>query len=464
MRDDIDVLKRETAEMGWAVDAFSEPHLTDLGNSKRFVQRYGAAIRYVPSWGWLAWDGKRWKRDALGDVYHMAKETVLNLHLMSFLLENDEERRKLRQHALRSENEARITAVISLAQSEQKIVASPEAFDRDPFLFNIENGTVDLRTGEIKPHNPGDLITRIASVTYNQDAACPRWETFLMEVFDNDVGLIKFIHRAVGYSLTGATNEQCLFMLHGSGSNGKSSFIETMKLLMGEYAATADFSTFLIQGRDGIRNDIAGLAGSRFVTSIEVDEGRRLAESLIKQVSGGDTVTARFLHREFFEFRPIFKLWMAANHKPIVKGRDYAIWRRIKLIPFNVVFTEDRRDKRLIEKLQGELPGILNWAVGGCLLWQLNGLNPPEAVKSATEDYRNEMDTIKNFINECCEMYPGAQEGAGGLYRVYREWAGRGAVSQTKFGITLSEAGYEKIILQGRKFYRGICLMTGEGR
>ena len=250
--------------------------------------------------------------------------------------------------------------------------------------------------------------------------------------------LIAYLQKAVGYTLTGDTSEQVLHFLYGLGANGKSTFLETIMAMLGDYAKQTSTETILVKKMTGgIPNDLAGLKGARLVSAQEVESGRRLAESLVKQLTGGDTISARFLHGEFFDFKPTFKLWISGNSKPVVRGGDYAIWRRIRLIPFTVQIPPEEQDRRLSEKLRGELPGILNWSLAGCLAWQREGLTPPEEVTAATESYRDEMDIIGQFIGERCLMGPEYKVTAKKLYAAFVEWSelhgGKMAYESTNF-------------------------------
>lgn len=278
---------------------------------------------------------------------------------------------------------------------------------------------------------------------FDPEAECPRWEQFLHEVFDSKELLIRFVQKAVGYSLTGDTSEQCLFFPYGLGDNGKSVLINIVQQLMSDYAAKIRVETVMSrQQQDSIPNDIARLAGVRFVVGSEIERGKRLNESLIKDLTGQDVITARFLRKEFFDFRPVFKLWLYGNHKPIVRGTDHGIWRRIRLVPFTVQIPKDKQDKRLAEKLTAELPGILAWAVRGCLLWQQEGLQPPDEVAEATKSYKSEMDLLGTFIDECCVLNPLAKARKGDVFSEYQKWAklsGYEPVGKIEFGRMLAE-------------------------
>jgi putative DNA primase/helicase len=293
------------------------------------------------------------------------------------------------------------------------------------------------------------MITKLVPVEYDQGATCPfTWLSFLQTVLAGNAALIKFLQKAIGYALTGSTREQSLFFLYGLGANGKSTLLDIILRLLADYGKRTSGETFLVKKGGQIPNDIAALRGARFVAAVEVESGRRLAEVLIKEMTGGDTISARFLHAEFFEFKPEFKIFLAANHKPVIRGTDHAIWRRVHLIPFDVQIPEEQQDKELPAKLQAELPGILNWAIEGCLLWQREGLMPPQEVTEATEGYREEMDPISDFIAECCIVAPGASVKAKELYGAYTEWAEdnkeKKPLSLTAFGLTLTDRGFQK--------------------
>ena len=248
------------------------------------------------------------------------------------------------------------------------------------------------------------FITKLAPVNFEPDAACPRWLEFLSRIMDGNEQLIDFLQRAVGYALTGETSEQCLFIFYGSGANGKSTFLQTMSYVLGDYSMSTPTETLLVKRRGAIPNDVARLKGARFVIACEADAENRLAESLIKQMTGGDTISARFLHQEWFDFEPTHKVFFGTNHKPVIKGTDYAIWRRIRLVPFEITIPEGERDKNLPEKLKAEADGILAWAVQGCLVWQQQGLGVPEEVKAATDSYREEMDILGEFLKDRCRL------------------------------------------------------------
>ncbi len=422
-------------------------HLSDLGNARRLVTLHGQLLRYVWQWGWLFWTGARWIKDETGEVMRRAKQTVLTIYSEIASLDDLEDRRSPAKWALKSEAEPRLKAIVELAKSEPEIVATTDEFDTDPWLLNVQNGTLDLRTGILKAHCREDRITKLVPVDYDPQALCPTWDAFLNRVMEGNASLIGFLQRAIGYALTGSPREQVIFILHGSGANGKTTFLLVIQTLLADYAAQTPTETLLVKKSGSIPNDVARLHGTRLVVAVEMESGKRLAEALVKQLTGCDKITARFLHKEFFEFVAAFKLFLATNHKPEIRGTDNAIWRRIRLIPFNVTIPPEEQDKGLVEKLKAELPGILAWAVRGCLEWQRDGLGVPEAVKQATEGYRAEMDTLAAFLDECCILTPDAKASATPLYAAYKQWCagnGEAPLTQQKFGMCLTERGFQR--------------------
>lgn len=441
---------------------------TDLGNAKRLVSQNCDKIRYCFAWKkWLVWDGKTWSIDNNGQILRLAKDTIKLIYEEASLISDEARRKAIAKWAVSSESEHRLNAMVSLAQSEEGMPISPDQLDTKPHLLNCQNGTIDLKTGELKPHDKEYLITKMIPVYYRPEVICEMWLKFLERIFNFNYDIIQFLQRSIGYSLTGDTSEQCLFLLHGTGANGKSTFLNILNLLLGNFAQTASFETFLLKKQDRINNDIARMQGKRFISAIEAEGERRLSEVIVKQLTGGDTVTARFLFAEFFEFKPQFKIWLACNHKPIIRGTDHAIWRRIKLIPFNVTIPENERDKHLTEKLQAELPGILAWAVKGCLSWQKEGLKTPDEIKTATNEYQTEMDVIKAFLDECCFVKVDSPEVkiiSGNLYDTYKSWCERNgvyAVDNRTFGKRLSEKGFIPKQSNGKRWWHGIGILDG---
>ncbi len=417
---------------------------TDLGNAERLIDRYGANIHYLPAWGkWLVWDGRRWAIDATLEIQRLAKLTVRGMWKEAAKM-GGESGADLAKWANKSESSRAINAMLSRAMAEPGVAIVPAQLDTDPWTLAVLNGQLDLRTGQLGEHDRDALATKLIPVEYDPDARCPRFLAFLHRVMGGNERLMDFLQRAVGYSLTGSTQEQCLFFLYGAGANGKSTFLEVLRALTADYATQADFTTFLERKSDGPRNDVARLFGARVVTSSEVGEGKRLNESLVKSLTGSDTIAARFLFAEAFELTPTFKLWLAANHRPVIRGTDGAIWRRIRLIPSTQVIPEAERDPNLTAALKDELPGILAWAIAGCLRWLEDGLGMPDEVKAATDSYRRDSDTLGAFLEDCCELGDDYAVPAADLYQAYSMWAKEGGeyqVSQTAFGRKLEERG-----------------------
>jgi len=440
--------------------------LSELGNAERLVARHGKDIRYCHEWNkWLIWTGTHWQIDLTGEVERRAKETIRAIYSEAAEIEDEEKRAALAKHAAKSETNRAISAMVELAKSEPGIPVLSDQLDSDIWLLNCKNGTLDLRTGELRPHNRKDYITRIIPTEYNPYADFEEWAKFLHRIMNDNAELISFLQRAVGYSLTGSTREQCLFMLYGCGANGKTTFLEAISDVLAGYAQRTPTDTLLAKDTSGISNDIARLKGARFVVASEVEEGKRMAESLVKQMTGGEKMTARFMRAEYFEFMPHFKLWVGTNHKPVIRGTDQAIWRRIKLIPFNVTIPPEERDKNLLNKLRREMPGILNWAVMGCMDWQKNGLGEPEEVIKATNDYRSEMDVLTRFVSDCCTTATQRGTKSSELYKKYAEWSkdnGEFALSQTKFSTRMQEKGFNKTRTNRGMVWEGIAIVDDD--
>ncbi len=437
---------------------------TDAWNAKRLVARHGGELRYCHPWRrWLVWDGKCWKKDDVGEVYRRAKDTVRAIYAEAAGAAVDAEAKRLSAWASRSLAKPRLDAMIALAESEEGIPVLPDQLDADPWLLNCENGTIDLRTGKLRPHDPADLITKLAGACYDPGAKAPTWLAFLDRIMAGSECMIQFLQRAVGYSLTGDTSERAMFVMWGSGANGKTTFLEAIRALLGDYATRTPTETLLAR-RGSIPNDIARLKGARLVTASESDEGRRLAEATIKDLTGGDIIAARHLYGEWFDFRPQCKLWLATNHRPVVRGVDKAIWDRIKLIPFVVTIPEPKQDKKLLSKLLAELPGILAWAVEGCLAWQREGLGVPDEVRNATGAYRAEMDVLGGFLTDCCVLTPEAEATSKALYEVYRGWCeanGERPIGKRAFGLRLAERGFTPFKgTGGRRKWLGVGLVA----
>src|SRR5829696_7339223 len=434
--------------LGWERPNMREqrPHYmrTDLGNAERFVDTHQDRVLWCPARkSFLVWDGKRYAWDECGEATKLAHLVARSIFHEAADAESEEEQKAITKWALASQNESRINAMLS--QAKPYLAVGMEELDRDPWLVNCRNGTLDLRTGKLKGHDPDDRITKIVPVDYDPDAPCPRFKQFLKEALVDET-VIKFVRRYAGYTLTGITRERLLAILYGFGKNGKTTLVELLHEVLGDYARNTNVETLLIKKYQGVGNDVAALKGARFVSAAEVEKGRRLAESKVKQLTGRDTVTARFLFGEPFDFKPEFKLWLSTNNKPVIQGTDDAIWDRIRLIPFTQRFEGSQADPKLPDKLRAELAGVFAWMVEGCLEWQEHGLEEPKTVTDATKQYREEMDTLASFLDEVCVIGPHHKVLAEGLYQRYAMWcdkSGEKPETQKMFGMRLRDRGFE---------------------
>ncbi len=437
-------------------------YLTELGNAERLVHKYGIDLHFCHEWSkWLVWDGSRWIEDKRGAVDQMAKETVRAMYTEAKNNTNPDVRELLLNHAQRSESANKLRAMVNLATSESNIPVLSDELDQHSWHFTVNNGTIDLRTGMLCQHKRNDLITKLARVDFDPDAKCPVWQGFLEQIMAGNKALITFLQRAVGYSLTGDVSEQVLFFLYGKGANGKTTFLKTILDLVDNYGRQSEPGLLIQKNVESHPTGLAELLGSRFVSTTEVEEGRRMAETLVKQMTGGDRQKGRFMRQDWFEFEPTFKLWLAANHRPVIRSTDYGIWRRIRLIPFEVTISPKDQDKSLLKKLKSEFSGILAWAVKGCLDWQREGLSEPAEVTQATSSYKTDMDILGSFIADRCVVHPDALINVARLYAIYIEWCESNKevrMSKRQFGSQLDERG-----LVRRRGAKGIRLWTGIG-
>lgn len=443
----------------------------DMGNAERIYDAYGGFIRYsYTDKRWLYYDTRKWCMDTTGEIERAAEQAIKALDadepMYARAAELDDESgdgegKKLYKAYLAHKKYSRSNRgkKAMLDELRHKIPISPMQTDIDGMLFNTPTGILDLREGVLRPHDPEAYITKIAHVEYDPTAVCPTWDRFLGEIFGGDTDLINYVQRAVGYSMTASTVEQCVFFLHGSGSNGKSTFLSIVREMMGDYTVNIQPETIMVKNSPGGANsDIARLKSARLVTTVEPNEGARLNEGLLKQLSGEDPVTARRLYGDEFEFIPQFKLWMATNHRPLIRGTDDGIWRRIKMIPFTVQIPDEKKDKHLAGKLRRELPGIFNWAIEGCRKYQDSGLQEPKSVRGSTMEYRKDMDAIQQFIDECCEQ--SGECPAESLYSAYSDWAKQNhqyEMNNNVFGRKMSER-YVKQKTRNGAVYIGIKL------
>jgi len=439
----------------------SERALTDVAAAEMVVAEHGRDLRYCKALGWLVWNGRYWERDDTEEVYRRVKKTIRGLYAKAGGIDDTAKRRRLLDFAMACERSNKLDGIMKIARSESGIPIRVGELDRDPWKLNVENGTIDLRTGKLNSHDPTNLITKLAPVEFDPSAECPVWTAFLDRIFGGDPSMIAFVRRAVGSALVGVIREHVLHVLHGSGANGKSTLIECILGMMGDYAGSAAPALLLSSRNDRHPTERADLLGKRFVATVETGADRRLNEELVKQLTGGDRIKGRFMHKDFFEFAPTHKLLLATNHKPEIRGTDHAIWRRVYLWPFSVIIPDDEQDGKLKEKLREEWPGILLWCVEGCLEWQQHGLSAPQPVLAASAEYRIESDVIAQFLEECCTLDPDLEAPGGKLYTLYAAWCkanGHRAMNNRRFSVSLLEhPGIRRDELsKAYRIYRGV--------
>jgi putative DNA primase/helicase len=468
----------------------SGPHLTDMGNAQRFVCDHAADVRYVHPWKkWLVWDGTRWKIDDTGEVARFAKTTVKKMYddaaVMLERLKGEDDGggksgickalKAIIIHARKSEDARALNRMLELARSEEGVPVLPDDLDSHPWLFNCPNGTIDLRTGDLRPHKREDFLTQFCPTEYKPGAPCPRFIKTLATIFNDDADMVEFNRRHLGYSLTGDVSEQALPIWHGAGSNGKSTIITAVLETIGtDYAGTVPVELLMETRGTQHPTILADLFGKRLMVAAETAEGGRINESRLKFLTGGDRIKARRMNENFWEFHPSHKLILITNHKPEVRGTDHAFWRRLRLVPFEVQFLnpkapentgkvipENRRiDPKLSEALRAEREGILAWLVRGCISWQRDGLTVPQAVAKATADYRSTQDVIASFIGECCLESPGVRCRFSALFEAYCKWADAARekpLTRKAMGESLAAKGFTRHESSGT-WYIGLTL------
>jgi len=416
-----------------------------------FTRRYHRDWRYVAAWGrWLVWDGHRWRTE----------DTLAATDLIRSVCRHAAVHADNPKIAAKLASSGTVGGVERLARADRRHAATTSEWDADPWLLNTPGGVVDLKTGRQRPHDRADRMTKITTATPGGD--CPIWRQFLVEITGGDADLQAYLQRMVGYCLTGVTSAHALFFLYGTGANGKSVFANVVSTILGDYASTASMDTFVEARGDRHPTDLAGLRGARFVTAIETEQGRRLNESKVKAITGGDKISARFMRQDFFEYTPQFKPVIVGNHKPAIRNIDEAMKRRMHLIPFTVTIPPERRDGNLTDKLLAERDGILAWAVAGCLVWQREGLKPPASVVSATEEYFESEDALGRWLDERCVREANAKSLTAELFGDWKQWAdsaGEFIGSQRRFSDLLITRGVEKWRnTAGVRGFRGIGL------
>ena len=462
---DAEPIEKQAEAVPQSLTDFSD---SDAGNAERFHSIHGGNVRHVGESGqWLLWNGALWEPDKNGAITRMFIATMRKFASQAVNISNPQTAQAKANFALRSTNLEKVNAGLALAKSIEGVTVSVSGLDGDPWLVGTPNGVIDLRAGEPITPNRDQLLTKSIGTSHDSKADCPLWLKFLETVTDGDRELADYLQAAVGYTLTGLCREQCLFFLHGSGQNGKGVFSETVKALFGDYGQTAPETLFTRDRNSSATNDVARLSGTRLAIAAELDEGAAFAESRIKALTGSDTITARFLHREFFDFQPSHKFWISGNHKPTVRGTDQGIWRRLRLVPFTVRIPDEKKDPALAEKLLGELPGILNWALAGCRDWQRRGLVSPACVNKATQDYRREEDVIGQFLDDCTAEQAAARTPTTAVYQAYELWAEREGI-QPKFRLSarrlirrIEEHGFNRTKYNGTPVWQALSLSGG---
>lgn len=436
----------------------------DTGNADRFIDRYGHLYKhsYITNKFYI-YDGQKWKVDDRGAIRKLIDEMIENIKNEKVLHSEDVTEEEAREAFQKYYKKTRGTQSKKNIMNElmHRKTVTPDEFDKDDMLLNVANGYIDLTSRELYKHDINRMFSQIANTDYSEKMQPSVWLDFLNDIFAGDKAIIRYIQKALGYSLTGSTREQVMFILFGKGRNGKSIFVETIAEILGDYSNNMQAKSLMVKKNDNVNTDIARLSKARFVTSSEPNEGFRFDEGLIKQITGGDKVTARFLYAEEFEYTPKFKIWVSTNHKPIIRGTDDGIWRRLVLIPFDVQIPEEKVDKDLKYKLLREAPAILNWMAEGAYMWMREGLELPEKLKDAGQTYRTEMDVVEQFIQEKCKRAEGVKETGKALYEEYKKWADENneyKMDKNKFGKKLKEKFRSKRMTNGVN-YLGIELV-----
>ena len=442
------------------------PVATEARYAERFAALNDGRLCYQHRRGiWLIYDPPLWRPDLDGEVYRRALAYVRREQAEALDLEDQELRGIRVRFALRADSKSGLDRIVGLARNLKPLADAGVGWDSDSWLLGSPTGILDLRRGILLPGDPAFQITMSVSVPYMTDAKAPRWEQFLGEIFAGDTELISFVQRFVGYCLTGITTEQALAVFYGRGANGKTTFINVISTVLGHYAHNLPFSTVELRQRASIPNDLAALDGKRFVTASETNDGIRLNEARIKALTGCDRLSARFLHGEWFSFQPVAKFVLAVNHKPVVRDDSKGFWRRIRLVPFQQCFDGPGRDDQLERRLLEEGPGVLRWAVEGCLAWQAEGLGDPAAIREATAEYQDESDPLADFLGTCVETDPDGQARAGELYAAYVKLTDRQGVPRQDrlpgrdFGQRMAER-FPKVRTKQGVVYRGVHLRT----
>ena len=443
----------------------SEPR-TELGYAHRFVERFGGELRFVATWSpghqWLRWDGRRWAPDTTGQTKRWMKVIARTVTTDALTIPDDTQRRSAVKEAKRGESNAAINGALALASTEKQVVIDHERLDADPYLLNCRNGTLDLRTGQLRPHDPIDLLTKLCGAAYEPDTPAPEFTRFLERV-QPDPAMRTYLARLLGHALVGRLVEHVLPIFWGDGANGKSTLMDAVLAALGDYAAAAAPGLLTARNFDAHPTEIADLFGLRLARLDETDDGRRLAEGTVKRLTGDRRHKARRMREDYWEFDASHTFVMLTNHKPLVQGSDEGIWRRLRLIPFGVVIPEHERDEHLPDRLTLELDAILAWLVAGCADWHHHGLNEPATVTEATAAYRAESDAIGRFLTERCYQRPTCRVQSTALYSAWTSWChteGLDPGTTKTFTTALQNRGYDTTKSHGRMIWQGLGLTT----
>lgn len=441
-----------------------EMQFTDVTNCTYFLKAYSEKIRFCVTWNkFLIWNGTFWQTDTRSGVESLCIKFVHKMYRGLRVINDLQMQKDFEKHLIKSESFRRIQALVGLLKISEEIIVEDNELDTDEYLFNVQGIMLNLKNGKGMNPDPKYLITKKSNFIYDREAKCLTWDIFLMQIFNKDFELIHFVQKAMGYAMSGDVSEQCLFILWGTGANGKSTFLNVLQHLFGDYACSTGTETFMKKTTEH-SNDLARLKGARLVTTSEAKQGKPISESLIKQITGEDMLVARFLYGEYFTFKPTFKIFMATNHKPKIKGADNGIWRRIKMIPFTVTIPPEQRDKNLTKKLTAENSGILNWLIQGYAMWTKEGLkNEPDAVKEANEEYRFDMDSVGTFVSECFEIDASMRWKLGNkiLYDTYLKWCNKNnerPLSHKGLSMRMQEKGFKRCVSNSQRFWPGLVL------
>ncbi len=444
---------------------------TDLGNAERLIARHGNDLRFAPGIGWLAWTGTHWSRDESGEVQRRAKLSARSIYAEAEHARDAAEAKEIAAWAAKSESRDKIAAAVALATTEAAVVAKASSLDADPMLINVQNGTLDLRTGKLRKHDRADLMTKLAGCAFDPDMPTPLWTAFLERMLpDRDVQ--SFLQRWAGYCLSGSAIEHALLFAYGLGRNGKGVFLLTNRKMLGDYAVKAPRGLLMAKRNESHPTELMGLRGARMAWCSEVDESAIWDQAKVKDLASDDPVTAHYMRCDDVEFMPTHKLVIAGNFKPRVDVSDEALFRRLRLVPFTVTIAEAEKDLHLATKLEAELPGILAWAVRGCLDWQRDGLGCPAAVADATAAYRDEQDTVGRFIADRCVVADPRDAdrirvGSTAIYQAFCAWCEeqgeRGVLNQRRFGEQLARRDFTKKHTERGATYCGLGLAVADG-